>query len=345
MNTILEKIFKNDSNDELDNLNNNFFKNYIDKDLILKLVDIRNLYLDILSFEKTKAKEERNRYLIKTELEKLLKDKNKITDENFGLISKKNALLKSLDDSINIKKLEIDSKLNELIIKNLNSLKKINLDIEKKKKEFDSLKFNNYDRDLLINTLKYKLNNLKDIDDYTDSYDKKELYEDELSVILNNKSARKCYITYLFLSISLDLDNLYHTYRIANLFAFDTFKNERTIALENTSINLEVSLIKSLKNALDNYIKLINDTNMLDSEITNISEEKLKHISIINAMNHFAKNHSSLSDDKDIKRKEYNMIKEFIDDLKNDVDMTNDKNMKIIINDTISIFDNFTANL
>ena len=344
MGTILEKIFKNEINNDIDSLNISFFANYFDKDLILKLIDIRSLYLDIFTSQRNKSKEERNRYLIKSELDKLLKSKNKIIEENNDYISKKSTLLNSFKDSINIRKLTIDNKLNELIIKNLNEIKSLNESIENKKKEYDSLEFSDYNRDLLIDNLKYKLNNLKDFDDTNNSYDKKDLYEDELELIINNKDSRMSFITYLFLSISLDFDNLCHVYKNANLYAFHAFKNERMIALENTSINLEYSLCLSLNEIIIEYIDIINNSKN-DEELSDISKEMQKHVSIINTMIHFAKNHSSLSDDKDIKFKEYNMIKEYINDLKNEAELISNLRLKRTINNMIDTFNRFSDNL
>lgn len=344
MGTILEKIFKSDSSNEIDSLNISFFTKYFDKNLILKLIDIRRLYLDIFASQKNKSKEERDKYLIKSELDKLLKIKNKLVLDNNELIDKKRTLLESFKDSVTIKKIKIDDKLNELIIKNLADIKIMNEEIKSKAEKFNSLEPSSYNRDLLIDNLKYKLNNINILEEFNDSYNKKDLYEEKLSIIISNKNVRKCYMTYLFLAISLDLDNLYHTYNNANLFAFHTYKNERKIALENTSINLEHSLSESICELLDEYIEIIN-SGITDNELDIISKEKLKYISIINTMNHFAKNHSFLSDDKDIKAKEYNMIKEYINDLEKELEITNSYNLKKTITGMIDIFNKFSDNL
>lgn len=345
MNTILEEIFKNeDYNSKINNVNTSFFNKYLNKDIILKLIDIRMLYLEIFTFEKNKSKEEREHYIIKNELDKLLKYKENIVSKNDELISKKNILINSFNDGISVKKLELDIKLNEVVIKNLKVIKEIDSKIEIKTKEYEALSFSSYDRDMLISTLKYKLNDIKDFKEFDNLYDYKDLYEDEISKIIENDMARKCYVTYLFLSITEDLDNLVHIRDNASLLAFHTFKNERKIALENTSINLEYSIVKSIYKSLNEYVDIFNRT-ITNNKMNEISKEMLKHITIINTMIHFAKNHSSLSDDSDIKTKEFNIIKDFINDLKLDLKNNLDKDMKKVISNTINTFNSFTDNL
>ena len=67
--TILENIFKNDSGDKINSLNKSFFNKYLDQEIILKLIDIRKLYIDILTFEKSKEKDIRTRDSLKKELD------------------------------------------------------------------------------------------------------------------------------------------------------------------------------------------------------------------------------------------------------------------------------------
>ena len=67
--TILENIFKNDSGDKINSLNKSFFNKYLDQEIILKLIDIRKLYIDILTFEKSKEKDIRTRDILKKELD------------------------------------------------------------------------------------------------------------------------------------------------------------------------------------------------------------------------------------------------------------------------------------
>ena len=67
--TILEEIFKNNRKDKISNINKSFFNKYLDSDIILKLIDIRRLYLDILTFEKSKEKDIKKRDILKKELD------------------------------------------------------------------------------------------------------------------------------------------------------------------------------------------------------------------------------------------------------------------------------------
>ena len=78
MNTILESIFKENKKDKISSLNNSFFKEYLDSELIIKLIDIRKLYLDILTFEKSKEADIHTRDNLKIKLDDVLDKKNKL---------------------------------------------------------------------------------------------------------------------------------------------------------------------------------------------------------------------------------------------------------------------------
>lgn len=71
MNTILESIFKNTKKSKIIDINLSFFKKYIDSDII-KLIDIRKLYLDILTFEKSKEEDIKTRDILKAKLDDIL---------------------------------------------------------------------------------------------------------------------------------------------------------------------------------------------------------------------------------------------------------------------------------
>ena len=62
MSTILEDIFKNSKkNNKVSEFNNDFFKNYLDYNNLLKLIDIRKVYLDIVNFDLKKIQEDQNK--------------------------------------------------------------------------------------------------------------------------------------------------------------------------------------------------------------------------------------------------------------------------------------------
>ena len=65
--TILEDIFKNNNENKIDSINKSFFNKYLDQEVILKLIDIRKLYIDILTFEKSKEKDIETRDSLKKE--------------------------------------------------------------------------------------------------------------------------------------------------------------------------------------------------------------------------------------------------------------------------------------
>ena len=70
MSTILEDIFKKNNNDnKVFNLNNTFFKSFMNASSIIKLIDIRKLYLDIIKYEQNKEKDVKVRSSLKKELE------------------------------------------------------------------------------------------------------------------------------------------------------------------------------------------------------------------------------------------------------------------------------------
>ena len=77
MSTILEDIFKKNNNDnKVFNLNNTFFKSFMNASSIIKLIDIRKLYLDIIKYEQNKEKDVKVRSSLKKELDILYKKKN-----------------------------------------------------------------------------------------------------------------------------------------------------------------------------------------------------------------------------------------------------------------------------
>ena len=198
---------------------------------------------------------------------------------------------------------------------------------------------------MLVNTLKYKINNLDKVEiDYL-SYNKKDKYEIELKNIIKNKDAIRCYMTYLFEMISLDLDNLYHTYEIAKNYMLISYQKDININLENNSILLEYNMLKDLNNSVDSYLDIIINNKLSNNRISEISLEKIKHNSIIHTMSHFAKNYKALHNDDEIISSEYEIIRGFILDLRNEMKSLDDELIKKIITDTIDIFKNFSENI
>ena len=198
---------------------------------------------------------------------------------------------------------------------------------------------------MLVHTLKYKINNIDKIEiDYL-SYNKKNKYESELKNFITNKDAIRCYMTYLFEMISLDLDNLYHTYEISKSYMLISYQKDMNINLENNSILLEYNMLKDLNNSVDNYLDIIMNNKLSNNRIREISLEKIKHNSIIHNMSHFAKNYKELHNDDEIISSEYEIIRGFILDLRNEIKTLEDEFIKKIITDTIDIFKNFSENI
>ena len=345
MNTILEIIFKENKKDKVSSLNNLFFKKYLDSELIIKLIDIRKLYLDILTFEKSKEADIHTRDILKNKLDDVLNKKNKLENQNCSFLKKKIAIVKELTESIDIKKIEIEEKINESLINNTNLINELNIEAEKISNEINSLTINKYDKDMLVNALKYKINNIGSININYISSDKKDLYDKELSNIIINEDARKCYISYLFEMINSDIDNLCHTYNISKNYMLITYQKDVNINLENNSIVLENIIGKKLNEKLSNYIEIIIDKNLTNNTISEISLEKLKHNSIIHTMSHFAKNYKELKSDEEVISREYEMIRGFVVDLMKDTKNNPNKLMVDIINDTIDIFKSFSENI
>ena len=82
-----------------------------------------------------------------------------------------------------------------------------------------------------------------------------------------------------------------------------------------------------------------------NNRIREISLEKIKHNSIIHNMSHFAKNYKELHNDDEIISSEYEIIRGFILDLRNEIKTLEDEFIKKIITDTIDIFKNFSENI
>lgn len=344
MNTILESIFKNTKKSKIIDINLSFFKKYIDSDII-KLIDIRKLYLDILTFEKSKEEDIKTRDILKAKLDDILEKKNKLENQNFSFLKKKIAIVKELTDRIDIKKIELENEINNCLISNTNLINGLNIEAEKISNEINSLTINKYDKDMLVNALKYKINNINDVDISYISSNIKDKYEVEISNIITNSDARKCYITYLFEGINSDIDNLKHTFNIARNYMLINYQKEVNINLENNSIVLENIINKKICEKLDSFVEVITDKNLTNNTISEISLEKLKHNSIIHTMCHFASNYKELKSDEEIISREYEMIRGYVVDLMHDTKNNNDKLVVDIINDTIDIFKSFSENI
>lgn len=344
MNTILESIFKSDKKDKVSVLNRTFFSNYLDSDIIIKLIDIRKLYLDILTFEKSKEEDIKVRDTLKVKLDDVLEKKNKLENQNFSFLKKKIGIVKELTEKIDVKKIELENEINACIISNMKLINELNVEADRISNDINSLTINKYDKDMLVNALKYKINNMNNININYISADKKALYDKELSNIITNDNARKCYITYLFDMITTDIDNLIHTYNISKNYMLISYDKDTNINLENNSIVLEDIISKKLCEKLDRYVEVISD-NITNNSINDISLEKLKHNSIIHTMIHFAKNYRELKTDEEIISREYEMIRGYVVDLMRDTKNNNDKLVVDIINDTIDIFKSFSENI
>lgn len=343
--TILEEIFKNNRKDKISNINKSFFNKYLDSDIILKLIDIRRLYLDILTFEKSKEKDIKKRDILKKELDSYIDKKNALENQNFALLKKKINIVKALTEKMDIKKLQLEEKINSYLIRNATTIDDLIINIDKISNEINSLTINKFDKDMLVNTLKYKINNLEKVElDYL-SYNKKDKYEKELSDVITNSDAIRCYMTYLFEMISLDLDNLKHTYEISKNYMLIIYQKDTNISLENNSILLEYNMLKDLNNSIYNYLEIIMNNKLSNNRISEISLEKIKHSSIIHTMSHFAKNYKALHDDDEIISSEYEIIRSFILDLRNEIKILDDELLIKVITDTIDIFKNFSENI
>ena len=131
MNTILEEIFKEKSKDKISELNKTFFKNYLDSDIIIKLIDIRKLYLDILTFEKNKEEDIKTRDILKVKLDDVLNKKNKLENQNFSFLKKKISIVKELTERIDVKKIELESEINACLISNMKLINELNVEADR----------------------------------------------------------------------------------------------------------------------------------------------------------------------------------------------------------------------
>ena len=345
MNTILESIFKSDKKNKFTELNCEFFKNYLNIDTIVKLIDIRKLYLDILTFEKSKEADIKTRDKLKIKLDEILDKKTKLENQNFSFLKRKIKIVKELTDRVDIKKIELENEINNCLISNTKLINNLNIEADKISNEINSLTINKYDKDMLVNALKYKINNISNVDISYISSDIKDKYDKRISDYIINTDARKCYITYLFEGINSDIDNLKHTFNIAKSYMLITYKKDVNINLENNSIILENIINKKINEKLDKYLEIIVDNNMTNNTISEISIEKIKHNTIIHTMIHFASNYKELKQNEEIISREYEMIRGYVVDLMHDTKNTSDQRLIDIINDTIDIFKSFSENI
>ena len=343
--TILEEIFKSSKKDKLSNVNKSFFPKYLNSDIIIKLIDIRKLYLDILTFEKSKEEDIKTRDRLKGKLDNVLENKNQLENQNFSLLKKKIAIVKSLTEKIDIRKLEVEKEINDNIINNSNTINELTIEAESISNEINSLTINKYDKDMLVNALKYKLNNLDNVNINYISSDKKELYGKEISSVLINSDIMKCYQMYIFEMINSDIDNLIHIYNTAKNYMLITYQKDINMNLENSSIILEKIINSKLLESINKYIDIVMNNNLSNNRINEISMEKIKHNSIIHTMIHFAKNYKELYEDKEIINKEYEMIRGYVIDLVRETKSSNDNLVVNVINDTIDIFKSFSENI
>lgn len=343
MSTILEDIFKNSKkNNKVSEFNNEFFKNYLDYNNLLKLIDIRKVYLDIVNFDLKKIQEDQNKNQIKEELKALFNKKNNLENENFSLLKKKINIVKALTNQIDIKKIEIEEQINKSIIENVRKIDDLSTEIENKN-NLVSLTYNSLDKDMLVNTLKYKINNLNGFAFVDVDFSKKEDYIKQIKNIIKNDNAVKCYTTYLFEMIQMDLNNLHSVLEVACEFINYSYQKNDNLSLENKSLLLEFILNSKLNLSINNYLEIILNNNISNNKIDELSKEKLKHNTIIHTLDHFAKNYKELLDDKEIMASEYNIIKGFISDLKSE--LSEDELFNQIINDTVDIFKFFSKSI
>lgn len=347
MSTILENLLKSSTNinEKVTQLNLNFVKKYLDSDLIIKLIDIRKLYLDILKFDESKKKDTEIRNKLKSELDILNNQKKGYINKNFSLLKRKIAIVKNLTTNMDSKLLIEDSKINDEVNKNLEEIKKFNIEIDKKNNEINSLSCNHLDKDMLLNTLKYKISNtnIENLD-YIDC-NKKDEYQTEFLKIYQSDIISKCYTTYFFEIVALDIDNLKHAYNIAKIYVHNSYKQDNDRELENNSIFLELILNEEINNNLNSYLELADSKKLSNNTLNDITSEFLKHNSIYHNMSHFAKNYKELMGDYEIISSEYQMIKGFINDLKKELDDVLDEKSKIIIDNTINTFRLFSKNI
>lgn len=337
--TILEYIFKNTGKkSKLDKVNYSYFSKHLNKDIINELIDIRNIYLNII---------DKNMDTLKKDIVKLKEEYKKVRLRKKELLRNKLDILKNIANS-NIEDIDKDIKINvelkDIINKEKNVKEKIFLKINLFKEKSDA----SYIKKLYCN-LEEKIANIKDpllVSNLL--YENKNKYNNELKSVIKNEKARNCYMTYILEMILNDADNLIRCYNLSNGLISNNLDK-----LENISVILENNLNIEQLNALNNFVKIIND-NISSKNINDISDDRLKNKTIINTMMHFAKNYKNLSKNSEVLFSEYKMIKGMSLDLEQEkINVSNmchlDKNMikekQSNLDDILKIFNKFKSNI
>lgn len=306
--TIIENIFSGSKN-KINKLNSDFFSKLLDKDFLLHLVDIRHYYIDIVSYNIKKERQE----LIDS-IKKLIQDYNKLKIKKNVFIKEKIINIQRIAKKNNLNYINEDKKITralEKIIKDMIDKKEL---ILAKKNQLLNLKYKPSKAQLKID-LKQKLLVLKNTNISVDKlYDEKEKYSKLFKNITTNKNAIKCYSNYIFEMIVDDIDNLLKIYHLAcNLISTNTIYK-----LDNISAIMEYKLNIEQNNFLDSYTSIINNKKVLNSELNKISDEYVRNKTIINAMMHYAKNYKDLYNNKMLDR-EFDVIKEMTSNNQNNV--------------------------
>lgn len=338
--TILEYIFKNnDRKSKLDKINYSYFSKYLNKDIILELIDIRNIYLNII---------DNNIDTLKKDIVKLKEEYKVVRLRKKELLKNKLELIRSIVNS-NIDDIDKDININMELKKIINKEKCIKEKIIFKSQLIKEKTDKGYIKKI-YQELKQRINYLKDPLVVTDLlYENKNKYSNELKNVIKNEKAKKCYMTYILEMILNDSDNLIRCYELSiNLV------NNNIDRLDNISVILENKLNDEQLIALNNFVKIIND-NKSESNLDDISDERLKNKTIINTMMHFAKNYKNLSKNRDVLFSEYQMIKSMSLDLEQEKNNISNnlynvgqnvvKEKESSLDDILKIFNKFTSNI
>lgn len=333
MSTILNSIFVScKDNPKILKRNNEFFSKYLDKDVLVDLIEIREIYLQIIYLSDNRIEEKLRRYLLKyKELKKekiiCLKSKAEIIK---GLTNDSSIDLIKQDEKVNSQLKEIIKCLNETT-NNFHNLKQEQKNIQEQSDMQDKL------NDKLIKILK----RLKGKENRISlSCEQKKKYSDSIKDIFKSEKAMKCYVTYLFELINNDMDSLQHVFSSAQNYVLDLEKTSDHKE-DNDSIVLEHIINKNLNIFLNNFVDSVNNCSLV--KLNEISDENLQNKTIINMMIHLAKNYENLNKDKEVLKSEYQMILNMINDVKDENKKKSDNSSLSSI--IIKIFDEINDRL
>ena len=323
--TILEEIFISAKKSDIDNTNKKFFSDYLNKEVVSSLIDVRDILLKIINIPKEED--------INSNIKKLNIKLQALNQENYSLLKEKIKLMNKLVQDNSVNYIDMDDELNKKLKKVLSRKEEIKNKIDNNKKILKALKTGHLESSLK-NKLKDKLKETENLNTSTIFYDKKDNYKKSLRSIVKNEKARMCYSNYIFEMIGNDIDNL----KQFNSLACGYIEKNKIDKIDRLSILLSYSVNKEQTKLLDNFSKMINNKKITNIGLNEISDEYFKNKTLIDTMLHFSKNFKNLATDNDVLISEYNMIKEMSLDIEGEKNNLKDSFKVSSLDDILNIF-------